>query len=77
VTVEEACRPEKVRVFGPAIEERVVIFQPTYFVVDCVDAGPGDQSAHAIVYLLLLKIHRVGMWDKYIRVQIPLLSLLP
>jgi len=28
-------------VFGPAVEKDVSLDEPTYFVVDCSDAGPG------------------------------------
>ena len=35
------CDPSKVQVFGPAMERSVSVDQPTYFVVDCSDAGPG------------------------------------
>jgi len=34
--------PSKVRVFGPAIEKTVTTQEPTYFIVDCARAGPGE-----------------------------------
>ena len=33
--------PSAVRVYGPAVEEPVFEKVPTYFVVDCKEAGPG------------------------------------
>jgi len=41
VSPTEVCDPSKVQVFGPAVERDVAVGEPTYFVVDCSDAGPG------------------------------------
>ena len=38
----EVCNPSKVQVFGPAVEGSVPLDEPTYFVVDCSEAGPGN-----------------------------------
>ena len=42
VYVSEPSDPSKVRVYGPGVERGVKTFEPTYFVVDCKNAGPGD-----------------------------------
>ncbi|XP_012939324.2 filamin-A-like [Aplysia californica] len=42
VYVSEPSNPSKVKVFGPGVEKGVKTFTPTYFVVDCKEAGPGD-----------------------------------
>ncbi len=39
--MQEASNPSKVKVYGPALEQPVVTFQPTYLIVDCSEAGPG------------------------------------
>ena len=35
----------KVKVYGPAVEKPVAEKQPTYLVVDCKEAGPGELIA--------------------------------
>ena len=40
--MQEASNPVRVKVFGPAVERPVKTFQPTYLIVDCSEAGPGD-----------------------------------
>uniref|UniRef100_A0A0B7BJW7 Calponin-homology (CH) domain-containing protein n=1 Tax=Arion vulgaris TaxID=1028688 RepID=A0A0B7BJW7_9EUPU len=42
VYVSEPSNPSKVKVHGPGVEKGVKTFTPTYFVVDCKEAGPGD-----------------------------------
>ena len=42
VYVQEASNPSKVKVTGPAVEGPIQTFQPTYLVVDCSQAGPGE-----------------------------------
>ena len=44
VTVEPGpvVEPSKVKVYGPATEGPVKSSQPTYFVVDAKEAGPGE-----------------------------------
>ncbi|BFZ08117.1 hypothetical protein BsWGS_11156 [Bradybaena similaris] len=42
VYVSEPSNPAKVKVYGPGVEKGVKTFTPTYFVVDCKEAGPGD-----------------------------------
>ena len=37
----EASKPENVKVYGPGVEQGVKTFQPTFFTVDCKEAGPG------------------------------------
>ena len=39
--VAEASKPENVKVYGPGVEQGVKTFQPTFFTVDCKEAGPG------------------------------------
>ncbi|CAF0875720.1 unnamed protein product [Rotaria sordida] len=40
----EPSNPSKVRVYGPGVERGVKMNNPTYFIVDCKEAGPGDIS---------------------------------
>ena len=42
VLVQDPSNPSKVKVYGPAIDHPVKTFQPTYFIVDCSEAGPGN-----------------------------------
>ena len=50
--VSEASNPSKVKVFGPALEKPVKTFQPTYLIVDCSQAGPGEHGGHLrILYM--------------------------
>lgn len=42
VQVEDAIDPSKVRVHGPGVEPGVRSLQPTHFVVDAKNAGPGE-----------------------------------
>ncbi|XP_028307385.1 filamin-C [Gouania willdenowi] len=45
VTVGEGSHPEKVKVFGPGVEKTgLKANEPTYFTVDCSEAGQGDVS---------------------------------
>ena len=39
--VSEPSNPAKVKVSGPGVEKGVKTFTPTYFIVDCKEAGPG------------------------------------
>jgi len=43
-TIAEAPNPFRVRVYGPAVEGPVSPYQPTYFIVDCKEAGPGEPA---------------------------------
>lgn len=45
VYVSEVSNPSKVRVYGPGVEKGVKTFSPTYFVVDCKEAGPGHYNS--------------------------------
>jgi len=40
----EPSNPSKVRVFGPGVERGVKMNIPTYFMVDCKEAGPGKRK---------------------------------
>lgn len=42
VTATEASRPDKVKVYGPAIEAPVKPKTPTYATIDCTEAGVGE-----------------------------------
>ena len=42
VQVQEASNPSKVKVYGPAVDQPCKTFHPTYFMVDCSEAGPGE-----------------------------------
>ncbi|XP_064632236.1 filamin-A-like isoform X3 [Lineus longissimus] len=42
VYVAEPSKPSKVKVYGPGLEKGVRMHEPTYFIVDCKEAGPGD-----------------------------------
>ncbi|XP_041964970.1 filamin-C-like isoform X2 [Alosa sapidissima] len=45
VLVGEGCHPEKVKVYGPGVEKTgLKANEPTYFTVDCSEAGQGDVS---------------------------------
>ncbi|XP_028841248.1 filamin-C-like isoform X1 [Denticeps clupeoides] len=45
VMVSEGCHPEKVKVYGPGVEKNgLKANEPTYFTVDCSEAGQGDIS---------------------------------
>ncbi|XP_059581616.1 filamin-C isoform X2 [Alligator mississippiensis] len=45
VSVGEGSHPEKVRVYGPGVEKTgLKASEPTYFTVDCSEAGQGDVS---------------------------------
>ncbi|XP_066504550.1 filamin-C isoform X2 [Hoplias malabaricus] len=45
VLVGEGCYPDKVRVYGPGVEKTgLKSGEPTYFTVDCSEAGQGDVS---------------------------------
>lgn len=42
VLVGEGCHPEKVKVYGPGVEKTgLKSAEPTYFTVDCTEAGQG------------------------------------
>ena len=45
VLVQEASNPSRVKVYGPAVDQPCKTFHPTYFMVDCSEAGPGKLSA--------------------------------
>lgn len=40
----EPSNPSKVRVYGPGVEHGVKMNNPTYFIVDCKEAGPGKKK---------------------------------
>ncbi|XP_078091830.1 filamin-C isoform X3 [Mustelus asterias] len=45
VSVGEGCHPQKVKVYGPGVEKTgLKASEPTYFTVDCSEAGQGDVS---------------------------------
>ncbi|XP_072922819.1 filamin-C isoform X2 [Hemitrygon akajei] len=45
VSVGEGCHPDKVKVYGPGVEKTgLKANEPTYFTVDCSEAGQGDVS---------------------------------
>ncbi|MCJ8734519.1 hypothetical protein PDJAM_G00236590 [Pangasius djambal] len=45
VLVGEGCHPDKVKVYGPGVEKTgLKSSEPTYFTVDCSEAGQGDVS---------------------------------
>ncbi|XP_035257864.1 filamin-C-like isoform X1 [Anguilla anguilla] len=45
VSIGEGCHPEKVKVYGPGVEKTgLKASEPTYFTVDCSEAGTGDIS---------------------------------
>ena len=45
IAVGSASPASKVKVYGPAVERPVAAEQPTYLVVDCKEAGPGELIA--------------------------------
>jgi len=54
----EVCNPSKVQVFGPAVEGSVPLEEPTYFVVDCSDAGPGTSVPAALSVYQFISMYR-------------------
>jgi len=43
VLVGEGCHPDKVKVYGPGVEKTgLKANEPTYFTVDCGEAGQGE-----------------------------------
>lgn len=45
VTIGEGSHPENVKVYGPGVEKTgLKANEPTYFTVDCSDAGQGQSS---------------------------------
>nr|XP_033814124.1 filamin-C isoform X2 [Geotrypetes seraphini] len=45
VAIGEGCHPDKVKVYGPGVEKTgLKANEPTYFTVDCSEAGQGDVS---------------------------------
>ena len=66
--MQEASNPAKVKVYGPAIEPGVKTFQPTHFIVDCSEAGPGKPGSRrfSIKFIFWLKIkNRMLNFDFY------------
>jgi filamin len=41
-TIAQAPNPMRVKVYGPAVEHPVAPYQPTFLIVDCKEAGPGE-----------------------------------
>ncbi len=57
----EPSNPSKVRVFGPGVERGVKMNIPTYFMVDCKEAGPGKRkkkSKASMIYQSFLYFRR-------------------
>lgn len=49
VTIGEGSHPENVRVYGPGIEKSgLKANEPTYFTVDCSEAGQGASTRHLL-----------------------------
>lgn len=45
VLVGEGCHPDKVKVYGPGVEKTgLKANEPTYFTVDCGEAGQGERT---------------------------------
>jgi filamin len=68
--IAQAPNPFKVKVYGPALEKPIVPYQPTYLIVDCKEAGPGEP----IVTLLDDKgapvpVHVLDNKDKTYRIE--------
>lgn len=41
--IEAGCHPNKVKVSGPGVAKTgLKAFEPTYFIVDCAEAGQGN-----------------------------------
>ena len=57
VLVQEASNPGKVKVFGPAVDQPCKTFHPTYFMVDCSEAGPGEHFFRLV--LSILRLHNI------------------
>jgi filamin len=61
VQVQEASNPSKVHVYGPAVEKPVKTFEPTYLIVDCSEAGPGEFTWHDWAVQFIFVVLQV-MW---------------
>lgn len=47
MTIGAGCHPNKVKVSGPGVAKSgLKAFEPTYFTVDCAEAGQGEQRRH-------------------------------
>ena len=56
VTIGEGSHPENVKVYGPGVEKAgLKANEPTYFTVDCSDAGQGGSSksisSHSMLFV--------------------------
>lgn len=52
MNVGAGCHPNKVKVSGPGVAKTgLKAFEPTYFTVDCAEAGQG-----MIIFILILRI---------------------
>lgn len=49
MTIGEGSHPENVKVYGPGIEKSgLKANEPTYFTVDCSEAGQGASTRHLL-----------------------------
>lgn len=62
--VSEPSNPAKVKVYGPGVEKGVKTFTPTYFVVDCKEAGPGIQHPY-----IFFSLHIIFFFGQCYRVR--------
>jgi len=51
----EPSNPSKVRVFGPGVERGVKMNIPTYFMVDCKEAGPGKRKKYNLSIIFIFQ----------------------
>lgn len=65
MNIGAGCHPNKVKVSGPGVAKTgLKAFEPTYFTVDCAEAGQGrERKMNLLVYSLipedlLLNFHR-------------------
>lgn len=55
MTIGEGSHPENVKVYGPGVEKTgLKANEPTYFTVDCSEAGQGEvQNRHLMSFVLI------------------------
>lgn len=65
--VGEGCHPDKVKVYGPGVEKTgLKANEPTYFTVDCSEAGQGIKSFTPEHSLSVLHFAHPGQIIQYV-----------
>lgn len=64
VTIGEGSHPENVKVYGPGVEKAgLKANEPTYFTVDCSEAGQGQRSSSRFIFNVMRWSHWRGLID--------------